>query len=68
MLRMASLYICIHSALGLMGTVHVAGGAHTTAEARSWSCTTPGVAMASLEKSARPCSPAIIPTELSRLT
>ena len=68
MLRMASLYICIHSALGLMVTVHVSGGAHTTAEARSWSCTTPGVAMASLEKSARPCSTAIITTELSPLT
>ena len=65
MFRIASLYICIHSARGLTVTAHPSGGAHTTAEARSWSCVIPGMASACAEKSAKPCSTAIISTESS---
>ena len=65
MLRMASLYICIHSALGLTVTAHVSGGAHTAAEPRRVSWSISGTARAFAEKSARPCSTAIIKTEPS---
>ena len=65
MLRMASLYICIHSARGLTVTAQLSGGAHTAAEPSNASWLISGTASALALKSARPCSTAIISTEPS---